>query len=192
MKFSLQKKVKITSSQVNQFVQLLHDEMTQERYEKPLESFTINFQPKPWTVIDIINNGPSALEQISHEMGLAFDEWDIKTYHHLFAEQLKRNPTSVECFDLAQSNSEHSRHWFFRVSLTKKNTSYQAHHLTRTSKCKHAKARAELVASAFLHNKLCIKNCAYKITHFSWDKQSSTAKFSLMIGFFSSSSSCLG
>ncbi|XP_025157374.1 phosphoribosylformylglycinamidine synthase isoform X2 [Harpegnathos saltator] len=27
---------------------------------------------------------------------------------------MKRNPTSVECFDLAQSNSEHSRHWFFK------------------------------------------------------------------------------
>ena len=23
------------------------------------------------------------------------------------------NPTDVECFDMAQSNSEHSRHWFF-------------------------------------------------------------------------------
>ena len=31
--------------------------------------------------------------------------------------QLQRNPTSVECFDLAQSNSEHSRHWFFRGQL---------------------------------------------------------------------------
>ncbi len=26
---------------------------------------------------------------------------------------IKRNPTTVECFDLSQSNSEHSRHWFF-------------------------------------------------------------------------------
>ena len=26
---------------------------------------------------------------------------------------MKRNPTTVECFDLSQSNSEHSRHWFF-------------------------------------------------------------------------------
>jgi phosphoribosylformylglycinamidine synthase len=26
---------------------------------------------------------------------------------------LKRNPTDVECFDMGQSNSEHSRHWFF-------------------------------------------------------------------------------
>ena len=25
-----------------------------------------------------------------------------------------RNPTNVECFDIAQSNSEHSRHWFFK------------------------------------------------------------------------------
>ena len=30
---------------------------------------------------------------------------------------LQRNPTDVECFDLSQSNSEHSRHWFFRGKL---------------------------------------------------------------------------
>lgn len=46
--------------------------------------------------------------------GLSFDEWDIRFYNELF-HKLKRNPTSVECFDLAQSNSEHSRHWFFKV-----------------------------------------------------------------------------
>jgi phosphoribosylformylglycinamidine synthase len=28
-------------------------------------------------------------------------------------EQLGRDPTDVECFDMGQSNSEHSRHWFF-------------------------------------------------------------------------------
>ena len=26
---------------------------------------------------------------------------------------MKRDPTDVELFDIAQSNSEHSRHWFF-------------------------------------------------------------------------------
>ena len=31
---------------------------------------------------------------------------------------MKRNPTSVECFDLAQSHSECSRHWFFKGRLT--------------------------------------------------------------------------
>jgi phosphoribosylformylglycinamidine synthase len=30
---------------------------------------------------------------------------------------LGRDPSVVECFDLAQSNSEHSRHWFFRGDL---------------------------------------------------------------------------
>ena len=36
--------------------------------------------------------------------GLAFDEWDLDYYTNLFKEKIKRNPTSVECFDLAQSN----------------------------------------------------------------------------------------
>ena len=31
----------------------------------------------------------------------------------MFIETLQRNPTDVELFDLGQSNSEHSRHWFF-------------------------------------------------------------------------------
>lgn len=38
-------------------------------------------------------------------------------YTNLFLHKLKRNPTSVECFDLAQSNSEHSRHWFFKGKM---------------------------------------------------------------------------
>ena len=36
--------------------------------------------------------------------GLAFDDWDLEYYTKLFTEKVKRNPTSVECFDLAQSN----------------------------------------------------------------------------------------
>jgi phosphoribosylformylglycinamidine synthase len=50
-------------------------------------------------------------------MGLAFDEWDLDYYSRLFTERIGRNPTDVECFDIAQSNSEHSRHWFFKGRL---------------------------------------------------------------------------
>lgn len=50
--------------------------------------------------------------------GLAFDAWDMQFYCDLFVRRLGRNPTSVECFDLAQSNSEHSRHWFFKGQMT--------------------------------------------------------------------------
>lgn len=56
------------------------------------------------------------LLQLTIVAGLAFDDWDLDYYYCLFKDKLKRNPTSVECFDLAQSNSEHSRHWFFKVS----------------------------------------------------------------------------
>ncbi|CAD7934206.1 unnamed protein product [Amoebophrya sp. A25] len=57
--------------------------------------------------------GISALEEFSKQNGLGFDADDIAYYHKLFAEELKRDPTDVELFDLAQGNSEHSRHWFF-------------------------------------------------------------------------------
>lgn len=43
------------------------------------------------------------------EMGLAFDEWDLDYYTTMFRDELKRDPTNVELFDIAQSNSEHSR-----------------------------------------------------------------------------------
>lgn len=51
------------------------------------------------------------------ELGLAFDEWDLKYYTALFQDDLKRDPTNVELFDMAQSNSEHSRHWFFGANI---------------------------------------------------------------------------
>ena len=35
----------------------------------------------------------------------------------MFQTQLRRDPTNVELFDIAQSNSEHSRHWFFKADL---------------------------------------------------------------------------
>ena len=41
-------------------------------------------------------------------MGLAFDEWDLDYYTSLFTD-MGRDPTNVELFDIAQSNSEHSR-----------------------------------------------------------------------------------
>ena len=41
----------------------------------------------------------------------------MKYYLQLFQDDLKRDPTNVELFDMAQSNSEHSRHWFFGAHL---------------------------------------------------------------------------
>lgn len=92
----------------------LHDRMTEQRYVSPVTSFQLDVDPRPWVTVDVMKKGRSALKSISEEMGLSFDEWDLDYYTNLFRNILKRNPTSVECFDLAQSNSEHSRHWFFK------------------------------------------------------------------------------
>ena len=45
--------------------------------------------------------------------GIGFDKEELDYYSELF-ESLGRNPRLIELFDLCQSNSEHSRHWFFK------------------------------------------------------------------------------
>ena len=53
------------------------------------------------------------MKKVNGERGLGFDAFDITYYAQLFAEKLGRDPTDVELYDMSQSNSEHSRHWFF-------------------------------------------------------------------------------
>ncbi|KAL1459392.1 hypothetical protein WDU94_011377 [Cyamophila willieti] len=90
--------------------------MTECVYSSPLTTFSHGIKPEPWFYVDVMSKGKVALQEVNQKLGLAFDDWDLDYYTNIFRNQLKRNPTSVECFDLAQSNSEHSRHWFFKVS----------------------------------------------------------------------------
>lgn len=99
--------------QVNDFAALVHDRMTECVYTQKLTSFETSVVPEEVRHIPVMENGRKALEDINQEMGLAFDEQDLQYYTRLFREEIKRNPTTVELFDIAQSNSEHSRHWFF-------------------------------------------------------------------------------
>ena len=96
------------------FLNRVHDRMTECRYAEPLSTFDPGAAPKPSHEVPLIQRGRAALEQLNAEMGLAFDDWDLDYYTKLFVETMGRNPTNVECFDIAQSNSEHSRHWFFK------------------------------------------------------------------------------
>ncbi|TDH67925.1 hypothetical protein CCR75_004369 [Bremia lactucae] len=89
------------------------DRMTQQVYEKPLLSFWHGKTVKPVRKVPILERGMDALKEINDDIGLGFDDWDLQYYLTLFQEKLRRNPTDVECFDMGQSNSEHSRHWFF-------------------------------------------------------------------------------
>ncbi|MBI4653605.1 MAG: phosphoribosylformylglycinamidine synthase [Nitrospirae bacterium] len=96
---------------------LFYDRMTECPYPEPLITFETGIKPEPVYEIPLIEEGESALVKINQEMGLGLDEWDIDYYYNLFVNELHRNPTNVECFDLSQSNSEHSRHWFFKGRL---------------------------------------------------------------------------
>lgn len=101
----------------NLVISSLYDKMTECVYEEPISSFEIEVKTEPWEEVDILGKGMKALEDINDKYGLALDEQDKELYYKIFKEELNKNPTTVECFDLAQSNSEHSRHWFFKGKL---------------------------------------------------------------------------
>lgn len=88
------------------------DKMIETIYPHPLSSFEhTRLSKKNLTNVDI-----TKLRIYSEQNNLGFDQSDIDLYKRLYKE-LGRNPTNVELFDLAQSNSEHSRHHTFRGNL---------------------------------------------------------------------------
>lgn len=102
---------------VESFLPLIHDRMTECLYPEPLTTFETGITPEPVFLVPLIEEGKDALERLNRAMGLGLDDRDIDYYYNLFVHEIGRNPTNVECFDLAQSNSEHSRHWFFKGRL---------------------------------------------------------------------------
>lgn len=107
----------LQQSQLDDFVAMVHDKMTECIYPSKLLSFKTNAMPEPVVQVPLLEKGKEALEEINKQMGLAFDDFDLEYYMRLFRDDIKRNPTNVELFDIAQSNSEHSRHWFFQGDL---------------------------------------------------------------------------
>ncbi|MEC4676637.1 MAG: phosphoribosylformylglycinamidine synthase, partial [Nitrospirota bacterium] len=102
---------------LEKFMDGLYDRMTECIYPEQLKTFETGIKPEPVFHVPLIEEGRAALEKLNAGMGLGLDDWDIDYYYNLFVTELGRNPTNVECFDLSQSNSEHSRHWFFRGKL---------------------------------------------------------------------------
>ena len=86
------------------------DLMTMKIYEKLPQCFKnysiddISLYPK---VLNI-----KELKHFNKQEKLGFDEQDIQMYEKYF-NNMGREPTNMELLDLSQSNSEHSRHWFF-------------------------------------------------------------------------------
>ncbi|KDD76052.1 hypothetical protein H632_c378p1, partial [Helicosporidium sp. ATCC 50920] len=99
------------------FASAVHDRMTETVYPSALRSFASDTVPAPVVRVPVLARGRRALEELNESAGLAFDDHDLDYYTDMFANRLKRDPSNVELFDMAQSNSEHSRHWFFRGEL---------------------------------------------------------------------------
>ncbi|HUT23100.1 MAG TPA: phosphoribosylformylglycinamidine synthase [Sumerlaeia bacterium] len=116
-RFLLEAASPLTESQQSAFLAEVHDRMTEGRYPEPLATFETGIEPAPFFAVPLLQEGREALERVNQEMGLAFDDWDLDYYTSLFLNRVGRNPTNVECFDIGQSNSEHSRHWFFKGRL---------------------------------------------------------------------------
>jgi len=105
--------VNLSEETKNIFLSKVHDRMTEMVLPDNFNSFGEVATPEPVKIVPILKDGKQALKEISDLMGLAFDDWDLEFYTNLFRDVMKRDPTDVECFDMAQGNSEHSRHWFF-------------------------------------------------------------------------------
>jgi len=111
------KKATISEQAKHTFVNMIHDRMTEQHYEHPLTTFDSGLVPAETHSIDLMSKGIEELKRANVDEGLGFDDWDIQYYYDLFVNKIQRNPTNVELFDMAQSNSEHSRHWFFKGKM---------------------------------------------------------------------------
>merc|ERR1719171_797331 len=104
---------RVKAEVLSKFAALVHDRMTEMVYPNGITTFEQNVKPEAWYTVPVMKEGRAALERVSKEKGLGFDSQDVDYYLRVFKDELKRDPSIVECFDLAQGNSEHSRHWFF-------------------------------------------------------------------------------
>ena len=90
------------------------DQMTQAVYpENGISSFELNIKPEDVQIIPVLERGEDVIRQINKQFGLGMDEWYINYYTGLFR-GYNRNPTNVEIVQIANGNSEHSRHGFFK------------------------------------------------------------------------------
>ncbi len=108
--------VVLSDAQMDELLEPLHDRMTEMRYREPLTSFETGLTPQPVKIIPLLEEGVEALCEFDRERGCSWDTSDLDLIADIFR-RLGRNPTDVELFQIAQANSEHSRHWVFKGGL---------------------------------------------------------------------------
>lgn len=108
--------LELSEGQAEELVDALRDRMTEMRYRQPLTSFETGLVPQPLEVIPLADLGLPALQSFNLAYGCSWDTSDLSLIASIYG-RLGRDPTDVELFQIAQANSEHSRHWVFRGQL---------------------------------------------------------------------------
>jgi phosphoribosylformylglycinamidine synthase len=111
----LGEQISLTKDQQNLINAILHDPLTEEIYESPLDTFESGVIPEPVQLIPLLEKGKDALveEKFKKKYGLRFTADMTEYICNHFINELKRNPTDVELFTVGQLNSEHCRHHIF-------------------------------------------------------------------------------
>ncbi|CAD6185896.1 unnamed protein product [Caenorhabditis auriculariae] len=107
-----------TNREVNIKVFMEHagDRMTECIYSEGENPFKPVAKREDYTEVPLIEK-KKRLVEYNEKCGLGLDPEDITFYYDYYKDEAKRNPTDVELYDLANSDSEHSRHWFFNANL---------------------------------------------------------------------------
>lgn len=63
---------------------VLHDKMTEQKYDTPISTFDHHITPEKVQTVPIMEQGRKALEKINTEKGLGFDDFDLDYYTKLF------------------------------------------------------------------------------------------------------------
>ncbi len=106
----------ITAEQLRQIAACLHDRMTETVVDAGFDGAALfaSLPGKPVQTVDVLKNGPAALQGANRSLGLALSEDEVDYLNKAFT-QLERNPTDVELMMFAQANSEHCRHKIFNA-----------------------------------------------------------------------------
>ncbi|MBN1321537.1 MAG: phosphoribosylformylglycinamidine synthase [Thermoleophilia bacterium] len=106
----------LSDEQADEILAPVHDRMTEMRYPEPLASFGTGLSPEPVRRVPLLGQGIAALHEFDRAYGCSWDSSDLELIAGIFR-RLERDPTDVELFQIAQANSEHSRHWVFKGEL---------------------------------------------------------------------------
>jgi phosphoribosylformylglycinamidine synthase len=119
LKSGLLSKPTLTSEQLAQVADLLHDRMTESVMFDRAQALNLfkELPAAPMAHVDVLHGGRAALLAANTEFGLALAADEIDYLVNAFT-QLQRNPTDVELMMFAQANSEHCRHKIFNAQFT--------------------------------------------------------------------------